>query len=66
MKARIQNGIIVEFLKAVEGFQIYECFHPDILAQCIDIPEGAQVGWVQQEDGSWAAPPVEPTPEVAP
>jgi len=44
MKARIQNGIIVEFLQAIEGFDISECFHPDILAQCVDFVEGMEIG----------------------
>jgi hypothetical protein len=44
MKARIQNGVIVEFLQAVEGHSIYECFHPAILAQCVDFVEGMNIG----------------------
>ena len=63
MKARIQNNIVVEILVPIAGFRIEDCFHPDILAQCVDVTEGMQVGD--------AYPPVveetivepEPTPE---
>lgn len=36
MKARIQNGYVVEILQAIPGFTIEQCYHPDILAQCVD------------------------------
>lgn len=44
MKARIQNGIVVEILTPVEGHSLEACFHPDILAQCVDVTEGMKVG----------------------
>jgi hypothetical protein len=56
MLARISNKTIVEILMAVDGHAIEDCFHPSILAQCIPVPDGAEVGWTQQEDGSWVAP----------
>jgi hypothetical protein len=62
MKARIVNNTVVEILTSVNGHSIEQCFHPDILAMCIDVTDGMQVGWVRQEDGSFAAPVVEETP----
>jgi len=44
MKARIQNGIVVEFLSAIPGHSIEECFHPSILAGCVDYVEGMLIG----------------------
>jgi len=44
MKARIENGIVVEILNAIPGFSIEECFHPSILNQCVDFVEGMEVG----------------------
>lgn len=44
MKARIQNNIVVEILVPVAGYRIEDCFHPDILAQCVDVTDGMQVG----------------------
>jgi hypothetical protein len=64
MKARVSNDVIIEILVPVAGYAIEDCFHPDILAQCIDVAEDVQVGWVKQEDGSFAAPVVEETPVV--
>ena len=61
MKARIVNDTVVEILVAVDGHAIEDCFHPDILAQCVNATEGMQVGWVKQEDGTFAAPVVEET-----
>lgn len=56
MLARIHNNTIVEILIPVGGFAIENCFHPLLLAECIPVPDGANVGWVKQEDGSWVAP----------
>jgi hypothetical protein len=44
MKARIQNNKVVEILAPIAGFTIDQCFHPDLLAQCVDVTEGMQVG----------------------
>jgi hypothetical protein len=53
MKSRLVNNVIVEILVPVRGFSIEDCFHSDILRQCVDTPDDAQVGWVLQEDGSY-------------
>lgn len=74
MKARIIDGKIAEILVPVAGFSVEECFHSSILAQCVDVADDVQVGWVQQEDGSFAAPvvvtpaetPVEEAPATTP
>jgi hypothetical protein len=44
MKARIQNGIVVEILQALPGHAIEDCFHPSILSQCVNFEEGMEVG----------------------
>ena len=44
MKARIQNGFVVEILTPIASFTIDQCFHPDIIAQCVDVTEGMKVG----------------------
>ena len=66
MKARIVNGTVVEILTPISGFSIEQCFHPSILAQCVDLEHGMQVGWVKQEDGSFAAPEAPPEEPSAP
>lgn len=62
MKARILNGVVGEILMPIDGFAIEDCFHPQVLAMCVDVADEVQVGWVQQEDGTFAAPVVEETP----
>jgi hypothetical protein len=56
--ARIQNNVIVEILVPVAGFQIEQCFHVDVLAQCQTVEDNVQIGWIKQEDGSFVAPTV--------
>lgn len=68
MYARVHNKVVSEILKPVEGFAIEDCFHYQVLAECIVVADDVQAGWVQQEDGSFAAPVVTPaeTPTEAP
>ena len=55
--ARIQNNIVAEILVPISGFTLDQCFHPSIIATCEQIEDEVQVGWVKQEDGSFAVPP---------
>ena len=70
MYARVHNKVVTEILKPVDGFAIEDCFHPQVLSACIAVADDVQAGWVQQEDGSFAAPvvetPVETPAEEAP
>ena len=65
MKARIQNNTVVEILIPIAGYRIEDCFHPDILAQCVDVTEGMQVGDVYTppvvEEVVEETPPEEPS-----
>lgn len=54
--ARIQNNIVVEILIPIAEFSIDQCFHPSIIATCEQVEDAVQLGWVKQEDGSFAAP----------
>ena len=72
MKSRLIDNIIVEILQPIPGFKIEDCFHSGLLVQCVDTPDGGQVGWILQEDGSYKdaegnvvyTPPVVIEPEV--
>lgn len=61
--ARIEDNVVVEILKPVDGFDIADCFHPDILAGCIAVADEVQVGWIVTEDGLQAPEPA-PEPEA--
>ena len=58
---KIENNIVVNVLEPIAGFDITECFHPQVLASCVQVEE-AEIGWIKQEDGTFAAPVVEETP----
>jgi hypothetical protein len=67
MKARIVNDTVVEILTPIAGFRIEDCFHPDILAQCVDVTEGMQVGDTYPpvvEEVVEETPPEEPSAPV--
>lgn len=49
--ARINNGTVIEVLKPISGFDITDCFHPDILAGCVEVADDVQQGWVLTEAG---------------
>lgn len=59
---RIVDNTVIEILIPIEGFEIADCFAPAIVATLCLIADDVQVGWVKQEDGSFAAPE-EPAPE---
>ena len=61
--ARIQNNAVIEFLSPVAGFQLADCFHASIIAQCEEVEDTVALGWVKQTDGGFSAPtpPVETT-----
>jgi hypothetical protein len=54
--ARIQNNTVAEILQPVPGFTIDQCFHPSIVAMCEYVVDSVQIGWVRQEDGTFADP----------
>jgi len=63
--ARIQDGVVTEVLRPIDGFDIADCFHPDVLAGCVPVEDDVQAGWVVTEDGLQAPEPApEPEPEA--
>lgn len=55
--ARIIDGVAVDVSTDPEN-----CFHPDIAAQFVAVPDTVGPGWVKGADGKWSAP-VTPEPE---
>lgn len=63
--ARIVNNLVVEVLRPIEGFDITDCFHPDLLAGAIPVADEVEAGWILTPEG--IVPPLpepEPMPEV--
>ena len=65
---RIVDNAVAEIVTPIDGFMIEDCFAPAIVATLCPIADDVQAGWIKQEDGSFAAPVVEPVVEevVAP
>lgn len=56
--ARINGNVVMEVLKPIAGFDIADCFHPDVLVGCVAVGDDVQPGWVLTKEG-FAAPEVE-------
>lgn len=52
MLAKLTDSVVVEIYKAVDGFDLSDCFHPDILAVAEDIPSYVTLGSTLA-DGVW-------------
>jgi hypothetical protein len=48
----------------IDGFALEDCFHPDILAQCVSVNDDVEAGWIVTEDG--IVPPPEPEADASP
>ncbi|NTF87483.1 hypothetical protein G6L46_10140 [Agrobacterium rhizogenes] len=55
--ARIESGVVVEILRAVDGFSFEESFHPDIVASCVECDDEVAPGWAY--DGADFSPEAE-------
>ena len=66
--ARIQENMVVEIVKPVDGFSIQQCFHPDLLKNMVSCPDEVQSGWhYKPETGQFSADGIFPdlsTPET--
>lgn len=47
---RLEDNKVVEILETVEGFEIKECFHADILKQCVPFQDGVKAGMIYNSD----------------
>jgi len=66
--ARIQNNVVAEIVKPIDGFSIEQCFHPELVKTMVFCSDEVQVGWAYKpetgqfsEDGNF---PDLPTPET--
>ena len=52
MLARLLNNTVVEIYRAIDGFSLSDCYHPDILASAESVPDYVTVGSTLA-DGAW-------------
>lgn len=57
--ARIKNGVVTEIMNVVDGADLADLFHPDIVAQCRPCGPDVTQGWVV--DGDDMIAPLAPT-----
>lgn len=59
---RIVEGVVAETFTPPAGVKITDCFHPSLVF--IPVDSDVEAGWIQNEDGTFSAPPPpEPAPE---
>lgn len=57
--ARIPSGnIVVEVFTPPKGFELSDCFTPELVAEFVPCPEEVEANWIRQEDGTFLPPPV--------
>lgn len=54
--ARVIDSIVQETFVPPSGFEIGDCFHPDLCAQFEQVGDEVQQGYVKHADGSFTAP----------
>jgi hypothetical protein len=54
--ARLVNNTAVEIITLPDGFNIQDCYHPDLIKDIVSVEDDVQVNWVRQEDGTFVAP----------
>lgn len=66
---RIDGGLVAELIEIPQdGPPIEERLHPDIVAACVEVPDGVAVseGWTWDGETFAPPPPPEPAPPVVP
>lgn len=53
---RVVDNVIVEIVEPINGFTIYESFHPLIVETLVPLPDLAEIGWVKQDDLTYVSP----------
>lgn len=64
--ARVVKDVVVEVISLADGHTLTENFHPDLCAQCIEIPEGETVAvrYTHDDAGFHEPAPVEPVKQT--
>ncbi len=53
MKAIFNENTVAQILTPVDGFDLEDCFHKDVLKSAIEVPDYVSSGCTLQDDGTW-------------
>ena len=53
MKAIFNGNKVAQILTPINGFELEDCFHKDILIKAIDVPDYVSAGCEIQDDLTW-------------
>lgn len=53
MKAIFNGNKVTQILTPINGFELEDCFHKDILIKAIDVPDYVSAGCEIQDDLTW-------------
>ena len=53
MKAILNENKVVQILTPINGFDLEDCFHKDLLKSAIEVPDYVSSGCTLQDDGTW-------------
>ena len=53
MKAIFNENTVAQILTPVDGFDLEDCFHKDVLKSAIEVPDYVSSGCTIQDDGTW-------------
>lgn len=54
---RVVYSVVQEVFTPPGGFEIEDCFHPDVVSQFEIAADGVDIGFIKHQDGSFTAPP---------
>lgn len=63
---RVVNNIVQEIFVPHSGFELADCFTPDVVGMFENAPDNVEQGWIKHADGSFTAPVVPVIPVVTP
>ena len=64
--ARIVNSIVYEVFILPAGFELTDCFTPEVAAQFSSCDDEVEGGWLVHADGNITPPPRPPEPTEPP
>ena len=53
MKAIFNENTVAQILTPIDGFDLQDCFHKDVLKSAIEVPDYVSSGCTLQDDGTW-------------